>query len=887
LVIEGEPGIGKTTAWLQAVDLARERGFTVLTARSAAAETVVAYAALADLVGGVGASVFAELPAPQALAIDRLLLRAGVGAPDTEPRTVAAAFVSVIEALGKQTPVIVAIDDMQWLDPSSVFAMGFAMRRVGGRVGVVGTLRTGAEKDILSRLQLGDHRSLRRIELEPFKIGALSQLLSERLGRSFSRPAIVQIEEVSGGNPFYALELGRAMRDSETGSVESLPNTLSELVRARIDVLESEVKDLLRAMACTATPTIEVLAAATNTTDRTAELLEQAEAAGIVSIDGNRVRFTHPLLAHGVNTEASPASRRAMHRRLAAVVDQPELRARHLALGATSADTETLQALDAAAEMARSRGAPAAAAELLDLAINLGGDDAQRHIRSAAHHFESGNPVRARFLLEGVIHRLSSSPQRAMAANILATIVIYADGFGASATLLEQYLPEVGEDDQLSIEMLMALAYSLMNTGRKRECVQRINEAVARAERLGQPTLLSRALGLRVVLKFMCGAGVDEVSLRRALELDDERPGAPAPFQPRLQHALLMSWTGELEGAREELRSIERHRLENGEESEWIFIAYHRAMVEIWRGDFVAADRIAAETRDRAAHLDGDVALFSAAAIESALAAYAGRVEEARRGAQVALDASNRSEGRELGGWMMANLGFLEVSLGNYEAALQALQPIVDGLFSDPDYSEIIVASSVSDAVEAMVHLDRHDEADRLLDLIERNGRRLDRAWMLAVALRGRSMLLAARGDIETAAMVAEQAMVEHGRLPMPFERARTQLLLGQLQRRQRQKGLASETLQEALDTFERLQTPLWAERARAELSRSKVSPGAATLTPSEQRVAELAARGMTNRAIGAELFISPKTVDANLTRIYRKLGVHSRAGLARRMTDL
>jgi DNA-binding CsgD family transcriptional regulator len=354
-----------------------------------------------------------------------------------------------------------------------------------------------------------------------------------------------------------------------------------------------------------------------------------------------------------------------------------------------------------------------------------------------------------------------------------------------------------------------------------------------------------------------------------------------------LQHALLMSWTGELEGAREELRSIERHRLENGEESEWIFIAYHRAMVEIWRGDFVAADRIAAETRDRAAHLDGDVALFSAAAIESALAAYAGRVEEARRGAQVALDASNRSEGRELGGWMMANLGFLEVSLGNYEAALQALQPIVDGLFSDPDYSEIIVASSVSDAVEAMVHLDRHDEADRLLDLIERNGRRLDRAWMLAVALRGRSMLLAARGDIETAAMVAEQAMVEHGRLPMPFERARTQLLLGQLQRRQRQKGLASETLQEALDTFERLQTPLWAERARAELSRSKVSPGAATLTPSEQRVAELAARGMTNRAIGAELFISPKTVDANLTRIYRKLGVHSRAGLARRMTDL
>jgi DNA-binding NarL/FixJ family response regulator len=124
--------------------------------------------------------------------------------------------------------------------------------------------------------------------------------------------------------------------------------------------------------------------------------------------------------------------------------------------------------------------------------------------------------------------------------------------------------------------------------------------------------------------------------------------------------------------------------------------------------------------------------------------------------------------------------------------------------------------------------------------------------------------------------------MAQHDRVPMPFERARTQLLLGQLQRRQRKRQAAAASLREALDTFERLNTPLWADRARTDLARTTTRSGIAALTPSEQRVAELAATGMTNRAVAAELFISPKTVDTNLSRIYRKLGIHSRAELGR-----
>ena len=157
---------------------------------------------------------------------------------------------------------------------------------------------------------------------------------------------------------------------------------------------------------------------------------------------------------------------------------------------------------------------------------------------------------------------------------------------------------------------------------------------------------------------------------------------------------------------------------------------------------------------------------------------------------------------------------------------------------------------------------------------------------MLAVGARCRSMWLAARGDVVAAMRIAEHAMAVHARLPM---RARTQLLLGQLQRRQRQKDASSNTFREALRAFDAMGAALWADRTRAELARAKVARrrDVVGLTPSEQRVAELAASGMTNRDVAAALFISPKTVEANLARIYRKLGIKSRAELGRVIGDL
>jgi predicted ATPase len=188
-------------------------------------------------------------------------------------------------------------------------------------------------------LHLDRPEGIERIRVGPFSLGGLHALISTRLGRSFSRPTMVRIAEISGGNPFYALELARAIHVGSTRAQPSLPATLAELMRLRIGSLEGPAGDVLLAAAAMANPKVEVLAHVVDTrVDHAVELLEEAESKGIIAIDGDRVQFSHPLLAQSVYTDASPARRRATHRALSEVVVLPELKARHMALAASRAD---------------------------------------------------------------------------------------------------------------------------------------------------------------------------------------------------------------------------------------------------------------------------------------------------------------------------------------------------------------------------------------------------------------------------------------------------------------------------------------------------------------------------------------------------------------------
>jgi DNA-binding CsgD family transcriptional regulator len=886
LLIEGEPGIGKTTLWLAAHELARDRGFRVLSARAAAAESVLAYTALADLLDGVPAAAWAGLPEPQRSAVNQVLLRTDSGS-GTDQRAVAAAFLSVVEYLADDGPLLVAIDDLQWIDPSSTHVVAFAARRLSGPVGILGSVRTdGSSSTAGTWLQMPRPDAVNRIRLSPLSVHDLHAAVSTRLRRPFSRPAMGRIHALSGGNPFYAIELARAIAERAPGVETSLPRTLAEVVRARIGSLDPGVHDALLAASCMASPTVELVSSATTgDDDLLVELLENAESNGIIAIDGNRIQFAHPLLARGVYTEAAPAQRRTMHRRLADIVDEPELRARHLALAATSGDQVTLRALDTAAESARSRGAPAAAAELMDLAIGLGGDTADRRLRSALHHFDAGDQQVARAVLEETIERLEPGDRRAEALTRLAVVRLYGDGFFEAARLLQRALTEADDGSPLRVQVLITLAFALLHANQPQAGAQHAEEAVAQAERLDQPHLLGLALGMHATLRFVCGEGFDEADIDRAVALEDPDVFTPLVFRPSAQRALLLEWTGRLDEARGLLHAIRRRCLEKGEEGELVFIAQHVVLSSIWRGDFGEATLVAEDVMERARQLGGDTPLFLALGLRAKLAAYAGREADARSAAEEALEISRRTGSFRLADRIVAALGFLEVSLGRNEVAVATLQPLLSRFDPASTPTELPNAVFLPDAIEALIEVGRGADAEPLIGALERNGRRLDRPWMLAVGARGSSMLLANRGDLDAATAAAERAITEHDRLPMPFERARTLLLLGQLQRRQRRKESAAASLQEASNIFERLHIPLWADRAHAELLRTNVAPRrSGQLTPSEQRVAELAASGMKNRDVATALFISPKTVEANLARIYRKLGIKSRAELGRHM---
>jgi DNA-binding CsgD family transcriptional regulator len=881
LVIAGEPGIGKTTLWLAGVARARDRGFQVLSTRADEAESVLSYAAIADLMADVDPEVFDALPELQRVAVDRVLLRGGSEGPPTDQRVTASAVAAIVSALAATQPVLLAIDDAQWLDVSSQAVLAFAARRLSGRVGILLTGRAhSAEADPAGWLQLKTPDAVTRLRVRPLSLGAMHAMIFERFGKAFPRPTMVRIAEISGGNPFYALELARAVEGRTTTAETVLPSTLAELVRLRTGHFSGEVGDMLLAACSVTDATVDLLASATGVSiDRVVDLLEGPEREGIVRIDGNRVTFAHPLLARGIYTQAGPARRRRMHRTLAAVEEQPELKARHMALGAASADPDTLSALD--------RGAAAAAADLYGLAIGLGGATPARRLNAAEQHLRSGDTRRAATMLEAAVAEFGPGPLRATALTLLGSTRMAEHDFAGALGPLTEAAHDAGEDLDLLVRAQLALSRAQTMTGQHDEARRHAELAVSNAEELGTPKLISQALAMHVLLTCSHGVGRDEVALARALELEVPDPDVGAPFRASATDAITLGWTGRLDEALAGLIAARRWCVEIGSDADQVYVTGHLAMVYVWLGRYSVAVELADDILRRGDHLGGGYPMVIARTQRAVASSYLGRERATREDAKAAIAGARQCGAQFLTVWPLMTLGFLEVSLGNFAQALNALEPLLSG-GAGSNREDLLPASYLADAIEAMVAVGRLDDAVPLVESLEGSGAQLDRPWMLAVGARGRSMLLAAQGELAASEETLYRAMAQHDRLPMPFERARTQLFLGQVLRRQRRKNLAATTLREALVTFEELGTPLWAERVRAELKRIDAPrTNTSDLTPSELRVARLAASGMTNKDIASALFISPKTVEHNLSSVYRKLAVRTRAELARRAAEL
>ncbi len=364
LVFEGEAGIGKTTLWRAGLEHAIAHSYRVLSCRPSGSETALSFAALGDLVEPVLDDILIELPNPQRRALVVALLLEDADGPPPDHRAIALAFLGVARALCRAGPVAIAVDDVQWLDPPSAFVLGFALRRMRDEpIAFLFAVRAG-EADVLDLDRALPEERIQRLVVGPLSLGALQRLLKDRLGLVLSRPKLRRVHELSGGNPFFALELGRAFKRGavrlEPG--ESLPSRLAALVDDRLEALPADTRAALLVASALSRPTIELVGRAG--IGEPGERLAPALEANVIEFEDDRIRFSHPLLASGVYGATRPSERRALHRRLADAVPDPEERVRHLALAAEGPHPDVASALEEAATRAHSRGALAAAAEL-------------------------------------------------------------------------------------------------------------------------------------------------------------------------------------------------------------------------------------------------------------------------------------------------------------------------------------------------------------------------------------------------------------------------------------------------------------------------------------------------------------------------------------------
>ncbi len=872
VAIVGEPGIGKTTLWQAAVEQARARGARMLIARPTESEARLGFAGLADLLSDVPDELFARLPEPQRVGLDAALLRVASARPP-ERRVVGAGFLTLLRALAGESEVVCAIDDLQWLDASSAAVVEFALRRLGaepvrGLFSVRATELDRAPIAALERDLLVEH-----VELGPLSVAALHRVLSQELGRTFPRPTLVRIADAAGGNPFYAIEIARELdRRGEhnfSGRVP-VPQDLDALVRARVQALPAEARDALLRAATLARPD-------TDTVDPVA--LAPAEEARLVRVElDGRIEFVHPLFASAVYSAAPAARLREAHRAVADLAHDPEERARHLALAASGPDAEVVRELQAAARHARMRGSPDSAAELTGLALRLLPADAPARLELQLElaeqlHLASDFPA-ARALLEELRATLPPGDLRARALLTLVEIDYWGSGESAATALAEEALANA-RDPVLKARCHTVIA-GYAGTVDLPKAAASAREALALLDGVPDPDpgLVAAALAVRVRADLFLGDGFDEKTAMQALALEQSNPPATVDTRVIFKLGQWLRYIDDLDGARARLQHAEQQAREEGDESSLANILLNRVIVETWAGDLAGAAELAERMVD--AFGQHGVGPEAGDVWRAYVDAYAGRVELVREAAAKA----DPGEALVAAIWSRC-VGLAELAAGETVSADRELTQALE-VFERVTFREPAVWRVDGDAIEAALAVGDVDRAEVLLARFEERAARSRIPWSLAVSARCRGLVLATRGELDEAAEALERSLAEHERCPMPFERARTLLVQGRLQRRLKRKRQARLSLDEARELFASASAETWVARVDDELGRVAVRRAPEELSATELRIARLAADGLTNQAIAEQAFVSVKTVEGNLKRAYRKLGISSRAQLAR-----
>src|SRR5581483_8911966 len=585
LVVVGEPGIGKTSLWLQAVASARQRGLRVLAARPSGAEVELTHAGLSDLLDGVDLGALG-LPAPQRRALEIAILRAEPEGDPPQPHAIALGFLGVLRALSSERPVLVTIDDLQWLDAPTADTLAFAARRLEQEAVAFLVTRRPSIPTALGRVL--EQRAIERIEVGPLSRGALRELLSARLGLNTTRHLLHRIADTTFGNPLFALEVGRQLvARGLPGLADELPvpAAVDDLLDARVGLLSAEARRLLLAAALGGDLRLSELARLA-----APETLDEAVEAGLLVVEGERVRASHPLLAAAARKRSRAQERRALHLELARAAGDEERRARHLARAAAGADEEVAATVAAAAAGAAARGARGAAVELAEHALRL--TPAASPLRServlllGAQMETAGEIDRLSDLLTRELDSIPPGSPRARAWLLLAEggHVRHVDQYRDH---LERAVEEARDDPALRARALAKMSSAVIAVERIREAEQLAVDVLPVAARAGasvERTVLFALAWARGLL----GLPVDDICAR--WNAASRSPGYLAESPERIAGQRLV-WRGELEQARRRLERLLALADERGETPSYAWAQLHLCELELRAGDWPAAAR--------------------------------------------------------------------------------------------------------------------------------------------------------------------------------------------------------------------------------------------------------------------------------------------------------
>ena len=889
LVLHGDAGIGKTTLWQAALDRARATGYRIAVTRPTEAEARLPFAGLNDLLGGLSEVDTAQLPAPQRQALDVALMRAEVTDAPMQPLALSLAVLEVLRAAAATAPLLLAIDDVQWLDESTAGVLRFALRRLDGApILVVATHRAGGDMPPIPAVvaDLATER-VERLPVTGFDRTALEELLEDALGLRLAPTALGRVHRASAGNPLHALEIGRVLQARGMDAADDrlpIPTSLGGMLRERLAELDADARAAVEVAAAVSQPTADIIRAVAG--DRAARGgLAAARAAGILTDDSTTVAFAHPLFAAEAYAAIDADARRDLHRRVAEIVTEPEELARHLAMASAGPDAAVAASLDDAAAHAHRRGAPDAAADLVERAADLTPrDDPQRISRVAAagrYRLMAGDLARARQLLEDALDEPAAATGSARAELLLAlaTVRQLMDDFVASATLGRDALRVSGDDRNLRIRIKLLLAGASHITGEDWSGGARhAAEAMHLAEGLGDDRVLAGTIGHYASWQYATGSGPDADLERRSAELEPAMAGLRTLDRPDYDFTNIAFLEGRTQIAATRMRGLLARAEADGDYSSLPFLLANVALYDWLAGDAATArERI--ERSARLADVTGQgAAEVHSLAYRARLEARLGNLEAARAAAARAFEVMNAT-GWRIGEWAVrADLGLAELSHGDPTAALGIVAGTIDPSLKDASGRRHWAQPA---AIEALVALGRHQEAASVLaSLVRHAGRRGAAPRLRADAARAQARVAAATGDLDAATTAIERAEAAHRSMQDDWELARTLLLAGEIHRRSRRRARARAALAESLAAFERLSAVAWAALAKEHLGRIGAAKAADGLTPTQREVADLVVQGLTNRQVGDRLFMSPHTVEAHLTAVYRSLGIRSRAAL-------